>query len=113
MRIRRCFTTISLGFCTLMLASGCKQDETPPAANTGANPQQQGLRSTRRLSAAASGRLSAATARRLPAATGRLSAATASGRLSSSTAGRHPQQQPGAYPQQQPGGRSNGGRSNR
>ena len=34
-------TTISLGFCTLLLASGCKKDDETPPPNTGANPQQQ------------------------------------------------------------------------
>jgi hypothetical protein len=35
------FTTMSLGLCTLVLASGCKKEDDQPPPNTAAYPQQQ------------------------------------------------------------------------
>ena len=73
------FTTVSLGICTVLLASGCKKDDDTPPPNTAAYPQQQGY-----------GQQPAGSYQQQPA-----------GGYQQQQPGAYPQQQPGAYPQQQ------------
>ena len=69
------FTTMSLGLCALLLASGCKKEDDQPPPNTGAYPQQQGYGQP-------------AGYQQQP------------GGYQQQQPGAYPQQQPGAYPQQ-------------
>ena len=71
-------TTMSLGFCTLLLVPGCKKEDDQPPPNT-AYPQQQPYGQ-------------AGGYQQQPA-----------GGYQQQQPGAYPQQQPGAYPQQQPG----------
>lgn len=88
-------TTISLGFCTVLLASGCKQDETPPP-NTGANPGQQGYGQPPGYQQQPAGGY-----QQQPA--GSYQQQQPGAYPQQQQPGAYPQQQPSAYPQQQPG----------
>lgn len=83
-------TTISLGICTVLLASGCKKEDDTPPPNTGAYPQQQGYGQP-------------AGYQQQPA--GGYQQQQQPGAYPQQQPGTYPQQQqPGAYPQQQPAG---------